>query len=194
MATVTQLKDRIYRSTNGQYTDSFHMLDLLNDALNMMVEGAKIRNKASVYVSSGANNYPLPADFKAPGILQDETEVNSIVPYELVDISENRFGYAIEAGYLYIKPNPTQDVTLTHYYYKYATTLVEDTDTPTEIDSQYHDLLSTYAIAMILPLLPNPDKGMIDRWWSRWQDGLKGFIESSSKKNRSSRAREKVVW
>src|SRR5690348_5356427 len=139
MANVEQLKDRIFRATNHLYNDTFHMLDLLNDGLNMLVDGGKLRDVVTIPIVVGTNQYALPINFKAPGILQDETDPNAVLPYELVGIGENRFGYAIEAGFIYIKPMPTQAVNLTHYYYKYATPLVEDTDIPTDIDVQYHN-------------------------------------------------------
>jgi hypothetical protein len=191
VATVQLLIDRIYRQTN--YNDKPGMIDLLNDGLNMLIDAGKLRKKTTISVVANTNSYALPADFKAPGLIQDETDPNGILPYSLVDISENRFGYAIEDGYIYIKPMPTQVVTLTHYYYNYAVPLVEDTDIP-EIDSQYHSTIADYAIAMILPLLPNPDKGAIDRAWSRWQSGLAGYTMSATKKNKNSSARMKVIW
>lgn len=203
MANVAQLKDRIFRSTNYQYNETFHMLDLLNDALNIMVDGAKLRTKTTIYVSAGLNSYPLPDNFKAPGQLLDETQPNATLPYELVDIGENRFGYSIEAGNIYIKPVPTQDVTLTFYYYNYATPLVLDTDVPTDIDSQYHNLLATYAVSQIIPLVKNDTTTRYsvmaanladNRAWQQWKDGLSEFIQVMTKKNRSSKVREKIVW
>lgn len=200
---VSQIKDRIMRSTNHLYTDQFQMLDLINDALSNLVDAGKLKDTATVSVVAGTNKYALPANFKAPGTLQDETVIDSIIPYQLVDISENRYGYAIEAGYMYIKPMPTQDVTLTHYYYKYATSLVNDTDIPTDIDEQYHSLLALYAIAMIVPLMRHDTstryaisaQNMFEtRQWQMWQDGLQGFIRSNARKNRNSRVTEKVIW
>jgi hypothetical protein len=203
MATVSQLKDRIYRATNNLYNDTFHMLDLINDGYNMLVDGGKLRQVVTVPILVGINQYALPTNFKSPGLLQDETNPNAVLPYELVGIGENRFGYAVEAGYIYIKPMPSQVTTLTHYYYKYATPLVSDTDIPTDVDVQYHNCIAEYAISQIIPLIKSDSstryavtaQSLADqRAWQMWQDGLKRFVDANTRKNKNSRAREKVVW
>lgn len=203
MATVSQLKDRIFRATNKLYDDQDHMLELLNDGYNMLVDGGKLRKVVTIPIIAGTNQYSLPVDFKAPSILQDETDPNAVLPYELVSISENRFGYAIEAGYIYIKPMPTQVTTLTHYYYKYATPLASDTDIPTDIDAQYHNCIAEYAVSQIIPMIKSDTstryaimaQNLADtRAWQMWQDGLKRFIDANTRKNKSGRARDKVVW
>jgi hypothetical protein len=203
MSTVSQLKDRIFRATNKLYDDQDHMLDLLNDGLNNLVDAGKLKAKVTITVLVNINSYPLPVNFKSTSKLQDETDPNAVLPYELVDISENRFGYAIESGFMYIKPMPTQAVTLTFYYYKYATPLVLDTDTPTDIDAPYHDLLATYAISQIIPLIKRDTStryaimaaNLADtRAWQMWEDGLKNFIDANTRKNKSGRVRDKVVW
>jgi hypothetical protein len=198
-----QIKDRVLRSINYEYTDTFHLVDLINEGLNILVDSGKLKDKVTLSVLPQVNMYPLPNNFRAPGILQDETVVDAIIPYELVDISENRYGYAIESGNMYIKPMPTQAVTLTHYYYKFANPLVNDEDIPTDIDTQYHSSIALYAISMILPTL-NTDTTtryavtaatMADqRAWQNWTTALNNFIEANTKKSRNSRVREKVVW
>jgi hypothetical protein len=203
MANLGQIKDQILRSVNYQYTDQFHMRDLINDAITNMVDAGKLKKKTTISVLNGINSYALPTDFKSPGTLQDETMPNAILPYELVDISENRFGYAIESGFIYIKPVPTQAVTLTHYYYNYPVALVNDLDIPVEIDAQYHNVIGLYAIAMIIPII-NKDtstryavmaNNLADtRAWQMWQDGLKGFTDANTRKHKNIRSRDKVVW
>jgi hypothetical protein len=203
MSTVRQIKDRIYRGTNNLYNDENHMLDLINDGVSNLVDAGKLRKKTTISAVVGTASYALPADFKAPGILQDETNDNYVVAYDLVDISENRYGYAVEAGFIYLKPSPLENKVLTHYYYNYAVTLVNDTDIPTEIDSQYHNLVALYAIAMIIPLIHKDTSTRYaimaqnlqeTRAWQMWTDGLNDFIRANTKKNKNSRAREKVVW
>lgn len=200
---LSQIKDRVLRTLNGQFIDSFQLVDLINDGLSNLVDAGKLKASTTVSVIAGTNQYALPTNFKAPGTLQDETVVDAILPYQLVDISENRYGYAIESGFMYIKPMPTQNITLNHYYYKYATPLVNDTDIPSDIDDQYHSLLALYAIAMIVPTLKHDTstryaisaQNMYEtRQWQIWQDGLQGFVRANARKNRNSRVTEKVVW
>jgi hypothetical protein len=203
MSNVAQLKDRIIRGTNHLYEDQFHMLDLINDGVSNMMDAAKIIKRTTISAVVGTNVYPLPADFKAPSNLQDETNDNYVINYDLVDISENRYGYAIESGFIYLKPSPLENKVLTHYYYNYAANLVNDSDIPTEIDAQYHNVIALYAISMIIPLVKKDTSTRYavmannlaeTRAWQMYQDGLQGFIRANAKKNKNSRAREKVVW
>jgi len=203
MSNVEQLKDRIFRGTNHLFNDTFHMLELINDGVDNLMDAGKLRKKTTINAVVGTNSYALPTDFKAPGILQDETNDNYVITYDLVGISENRFGYAIEAGYIYLKPSPIEDKVLTHYYYNYATSLVNDTDIPIEIDTQYHSLIALYAIAMIIPLVHKDTSTRYavmannlaeTRAWQMWQDGLAGFVKANTKKNKNVRSREKVIW
>ncbi|AHV96154.1 hypothetical protein [Paenibacillus sabinae] len=195
MPTLEEIRIRVFRATSGMYTDTYHMTDLINDAIHQLVEGARLRDSSSIAVTAGVNTYSLPANFKSPGALLDATSADSLVPYELVDITENRTGYAIEGGDLIIKPTPQESRTLTHYYYKYATPLVSETDVP-EIDPQYHDLLAFYAAGMILllPQLSIADKTLSDRYMNRWNEGKASFISDMQRKNKSSRARTVNTW
>ena len=195
MPNVAELKDRIFRATNHTYTDVFHMLALLNDALNQLTDGAKLEGSQTVSVVNGTGSYALPSTFKAPiALIEGEISAPTRV-YDLVNIDENKYGYAIFNGQLHIKPKPTDAKTLTMYFYKYATQLAADTDTP-EIDSQYHDLLSTYAAGMImlLPDMKQYDKGLADRLMARWEDGKKSFRDSMMRKGKRTSVIQKVVW
>lgn len=171
------------------------MDDLLNDAQYQLFEGAKLRTSVSIPLIIGTDTYPLPDNFKSPGQLLDATDPNNVYSYELVDISENKTGYAIEAGNIIIKPVPDQAKTLTHYYYKYPERMFNETDTP-EIDAQYHDLLTQYAAAMILllPTLQIQDKTLSDRYLKRWEEGKMTFISDMQRKNKSNRGRTVVEW
>lgn len=195
MANLSQLKDRIYHNTGGLYTENFHMTDLINDALAMLIDGAKLKGLQTINVVPQTAEYTLPADFKSPGTLQDETCQNgAVVPYNLVDISENRYGYAIADGNIVLKPLPTQAATLTHYYYKYATVLVADIDIP-EIDATYHYLLANYASAVILMMPGSQNSPAIaDRFMVQWEKGMKSFYMDMARKNKLTRTREKVIW
>lgn len=195
MPTLVEIRARVFRSTSGMYTDSYHMDDLINDAQHQLVEGARLRGVQSVSVLNGTDTYPLPSNFKSPGELLYQQTDGCITTYPLLDIASNQFGYAIENGNIIIKPSPQEDRTLTHYYYKYATTLVNDSDVP-EIDPQYHDLLHFYAAAMILllPTLNIQDKTLSDRYLKRWDEGKSSFIMDMQRKNKSSTGRTVVHW
>jgi hypothetical protein len=192
MPTVAQLLDRIIKVTN--YTDRFFMIDLMNDALNQLVDGARLDGTSSISVTSGTASYTLPTDFKAPIALIDGSLSEPDIVYPLINVSETRFGYAVFGGNVIIKPEPQEDKTLILAYYKYATELSDDEDVP-EIDSQWHDLLSTYTTGMI-HMIPdrNVDKGTVDRYMGRWDEGKKNFIESMTRRNKRSSVREKVMW
>lgn len=195
MPTLGEIRARVFRSTSGMYTETYHMNDLINDAQNQLVDGARLRGVQSVPIVIGTDTYALPANFKSPGELLYQAVNDNIVSYPLLDIASNEFGYAIENGNIIIKPYPQENRTLTHYYYKYATTLVNDGDIP-EIDPQYHDLLNFYASGMILllPTLNIQDKTLSDRYLKRWEEGKQSFIMDMQRKNKSSIGRTVVHW
>lgn len=195
MPQVSDLKDRIYQLTNNTYNDNFHMLNLLNDALNQLTDGAKLEGVQTINVVSGTDSYDLPATFKAPIALVDGSISAPNQVFDLVTIDDNNAGYVIFAGKMHLKPTINEDKTLTLYFYKYATPLVSDTDVP-EIDAQYHDLLATYAAAMImlLPAMKEYDKGLADRLLGRWEDGKKSFKESMMRKGKRTSVARRTVW
>lgn len=195
MPTLSEIRARVFRMTSGMYTDSYHMDDLINDAQHQLVEGARLRGVQSIPLTTGTDTYALPDNFKSPGELLYAENNDSTVTYPLLDIASNQFGYAIELGNIIIKPYPQENRTLTHYFYKYATPLVNDTDVP-EIDVPYHDLLAFYAAAMILllPTLNVQDKTLSDRYLKRWDEGKASFISDMQRKNKSSTGRTVVHW
>lgn len=191
---LNALLDRVRRHTNHIYSDTYHMIDLLNDAQNQLVEGSKLRGVQTVTLIAGTDEYALPSDFKSPGNVIDTTD-DAYVEYPLVDITSNESGYAIESGSIYIKPKPQAARTLTHYYYKYAMPMENATDTP-EIDSNYHDLLAFYAAGMILslPQLAGADTRLADRLLGRWADGKANFFKDMQRKNKATKGRVVNQW
>lgn len=192
MATVAQLLDRVIKSTN--YNDQYYIIDLLNDALSELVDAAKMETSQEYSVTTGVSEYTLPTNFKAPVSLMEGTIDAPSAVYPLVNIDEYKFGYAIYDTKFYLKPEVTENKTLTLYYYKYAAALSESTETP-EIDSNWHQLLANYAIGQIY-LMPESkvDKGTVDRMMATWTQGKQSFVESQQRKRRRSSVREKVVW
>lgn len=192
MATVSQLLDRVIKSTN--YNDRFYIIDLFNDALSELVDAAKMEASQEYNVTPSVTEYTLPINFKAPMSLMEGAIDAPNEVYPLVNIDEYKFGYAIYSTKFHLKPEVTENKTLILYYYKYATALVEDDDTP-EIDSNWHQLLANYAIGQI-HLMPDSkvDKGTVDRIMTTWVQGKQSFIESQQRKRRRSSVREKVVW
>lgn len=195
MPTLVEIRERIFRATSGMYTDIYHMNDLINDAIAQLVDGARLRGVQSVPLVTGTDIYALPTDFKSPGDLLYQGINDDPIVYPLLDITSSGFGYAIEGSNIIIKPYPPEARTLTHYYYKYAATLIEDEDIP-EIDPQYHDLPSFYASGMILllPTLNIQDKSLADRYLRRWEDGKQAFIMDMKRKNKSSVGRTVINW
>lgn len=193
MPDLALLKDRIFYMTNHLYTDTVNMTNMINDAQNMLTDGAKLEGSSSIAVISGTGSYALPATFKAPITLVKGTIAEPDQVYDLVSIDEFKFGYSIFESLIYLKPLPQETMILTLYYYKYATQLTLDTDTP-EIDTQWHDLLSTYAAGMIALLLPDFDKGLADRYMQRWEEGKKAFKESMARKQKRTTVRQKIIW
>lgn len=191
---VGKLLDRVYRSTNHKYTDRFGIVDMFNDGMSQITDDAKIEAESPVTLVINQENYALPADFKAPISLIDGTIANPDVIYPLVNISENRYGYAIYNDEILLKPAPSEVKTINFYYYKKPVELVLDEDIP-EFDSLYHYLLASYATYMI-GLMPNMEiaQGMVDRAKAEWIEGSRNFVQSISRKNKRSRVNERVVW
>lgn len=189
---LQELKERVFRLTNNKFTDEFHMVDLINDALNQLVDIGKIKGKETIEVSKGNGEYDLPELFKAPYALI-EGDVSDPVIYPLINMND-RFGYVIYGDVFYLKPLPNENKTLTMFYYKYASRLENPDDVP-EIDSQWHDLLAMYAAGMIM-LLPDlgVERGLSDRILGRWDEGKRQFESAMMRKNKQSSVREKVRW
>jgi hypothetical protein len=95
--------------TNDQYHDTFHMRDLINSALTMLSNEARIEGVQSYSVASGTANYTLPERYKSPRALVDGSIDNPAQIFDLVTIDDVSFGYAIWAGEIILKPNPTND-------------------------------------------------------------------------------------
>jgi hypothetical protein len=191
---VGKLLDRVYRATNSKYNDRFGIVDMFNDAQSQLTDAAKIEAESPISLVVDQENYPLPADFKAPISLIDGTIANPSIVYPLVNINENTYGYAIYNGEILLKPAAKEDKTINLYYYKTPIELVDDIDEP-EFDSLYHYLLASYATYMI-GLMPDMgiSQGMVDRAKAEWMEGSSNFVNSISRKNKRSRVNRKVVW
>lgn len=192
---VGQLLDRVYKATGGKYNDRFDIVDLFNQAQSILTDDAKIEATSTVTTVINQDNYPLPADFKAPISLIDGTISNPNFIYPLINIDEHRFGHALFGSEIYIKPTPNEVKTLNLYYYKHPVALVLDADVP-GFDPFYHYLLSTYAIynIMLIPDSGNFDKGTYDRAYADWENGRQNFLKAQSRKQKRTRVNEKVVW
>lgn len=191
---ISELKDRIYRATGNRYTDFVHMLQLINDALTDLTDEAKLEDAYQVDVIKGQDTYALPSNYKSFRSLVDQTTITDFYqPYPLIDITENKFGCVVFNGNLIIRPIPTVNATLKLYYYKFPTELVNDTDIP-DIDTHYHNLLSSYAIMMILPLMENQNSNQMQQYVNIWTTGKQQFIGEMQKKRKLSRVRESITW
>jgi hypothetical protein len=190
------LKDRIFRMTNDQYHDTFHMRDLINSALTMLSNEARIEGVQSYSVTSGTANYTLPVRYKSPRALVEGSVDNPLQIFDLVTIDDVNFGYAIWGGEIILKPNPTADKTLNFYYYKYATLLQNDMDESDPEFDGYEDVVSSYAAAMILSLPGNSDqsKYLIDRYFATWDAGKRRFKTDLAKQNKQATVRKVNMW
>jgi hypothetical protein len=194
MAKVSDLKDKIFRATGHKYTDFIYMLQLLNDALTDLTDEAKLEDKVTINVVPGQDTYALPANFKTPRSLVDETTDKDLrQDYQLLDITENKYGYSIFNGNLIMKPVPQEQKDLSLYYYKFAADLVNDSDVP-DIDQHYHNLLATYAIAMILGMQPDVPRWNVEKYQADWIQGKRQFTAEMQKKRKLSRVRESIQW
>lgn len=191
---VADLKDRIIRGTNYVYNDSNYMLSLLNEAVNIMTNDAMLEASQEISVVSGTANYALPANFKSTRALVEGTLDNPTATYSLVAMDELSQGYSLWNGEIVLKPTPNADKTLNLYYYKWATELVEDTDTP-DIDSHYHSALASYAIAMILSMPGiEGERNVIDRHFGLFDQATARFKSDISKGKRLSTVRKVENW
>lgn len=190
-----QLKDRIFRMTNHIYNDTFHMTDLVNNALNALANDAKLEGEESIAVTANTANYALPALYKSPRALVEGTIDSPTRIYDLVAIDEISYGYSIWNGEIVVKPTPSESKTLKFYFYKYATPLTDDIDEP-EIDSQYHEILAAYASAMILSLpgMDNVNRYLVDRYFQIWDEGAARFKADMAKKTKQTTVRKVEPW
>lgn len=192
---LAQIKDRIFRNTNHMYNDTFHMLDLVNEALSQLGTEAKIQGSTTISLVTGTGNYPMPDDFKSPIAMIEGSIDNPVYIYNLVDIASVDYGYSLFNEQIIFKPTPTTEKTVNFYYYKFLTELVEDTDVP-GIDPRYHDILSAYASAMILALpgMNNVNKSLIDRYFLIWDEGRRSFQADMQRKYKVASVRKVEGW
>lgn len=189
---VAQLKERIFKGTNHQYQDQFHMVDLLNEALNRMTNDAKLEANANIAIVKDTANYSLPANYKSPRALVEGTLDNPTQIYDLVPIDEMAIGYAIWNNEIVMKPTPGESKTLNFYYYKWPAPLLNDEDIP-EIDERYHSALTSYAIGMILSLIGGT-QGIIQQHFSMWNDALNSFRSDIAKRSKQATVRKVQTW
>lgn len=193
---LAEFKVHVFRMTNHTFNDTFHMRDLINSALTMLSDEAKLEGIENYYLSAGLAEYPLPSYYKSPRLLIEGTTDNPVQVYNSVTIDESRQGYAIWDGNIVIKPTPDQDKTLTFYFYKYPVTLVEDTDETESAFDGYVDVIAAYASSMILSLpgAVEVTKGLIDRYFAIWEEGKRRFKADRAKQNKQSAVRTTNRW
>lgn len=193
---LSELKDRVFRMTSNTYHDQFHMRDLLNSALTMLSDEAKLEGVQSYSVTTGNASYPLPSGYKSPRALVDGTFDNPKQIYDLVTIEEVKHGYAIWNGNMIIKPTPGQDTALNFYFYKYAAQLVDDADVVESAFTDYADVVASYAAALILSLpgATEANRYLVDRYFAIWEDGKRRFKADRAKQNKQATVRLVNNW
>lgn len=164
MATVSQLSSMILDTVqDSSFSDD--ILLLLNGALadvSTQVPIPDLSATATVETSTTVPYVSLPTDYghhlhfvssTAQGRRIRSLHLNISGLLRLFPVLTNSGAIeavAVDAGRLYYQPIPTAADTLTLWYYKVPTSLVNFDDEPSEIPSQFHvPLLCNYAIAEI---------------------------------------------
>lgn len=192
---LSELKERVFRLTNNTFYDTSHMRDLINSALTILSNEAKLEGQQTYTLTPGVAEYTLPTGYKSARALVEGTIDNPVQIYNLITIEELKFGFAVWNGKIVLKPTPTDEKTLNLYFYKYATQLVEDEEETDAAFEGYGDVVASYAAAMILSL-PGADHNryLIDRYFAIWDEGRARFKADRAKQNRQASVRLVSQW
>lgn len=177
---------RTMRNINFVYNDGDHIKNLINEALVLISADAKIQASVPIVTVQGQANYDLPDNFKEPIALVDPDNCY----YTLIDIASYGFGYYTYNGELILRPEPQEAKTLTFNYYQFPDYLYNEDEVP-DIDPRYHDVLATYAAAMILSLpgIQNVNNALIERYFAIWEQRKAQFKVEMQRKNKQSSVR-----
>lgn len=172
---------RTMRNINFVYNDRDHIKNLINEAQMLLASDAKLQASEIVTLIPDQANYPLPEGYKEPiNLINGE-----LCAYTLTDVSSYESGYYIYGGELVFRPAPQEGKSVTFYYYQYPNELYNEDDVPV-IDERYHDVLATYAAAMVLSLpgIPNVSNALVERYFSVWEQRKLQFKTGMQRKNK----------
>lgn len=172
---------RTMRNINFVYNDRDHIKNLINEAQMLLASDAKLQASQIITLVPGQTNYTLPAGYREPINLVDGELCN----YTLTYIGSYESGYYIYGNELVFRPAPQEGKGVTFYYYQYPNELYNEEDVPV-IDERYHDVLATYAAAMVLSLpgIPNVSNTLIERYFSVWEQRKMQFKTGMQRKSK----------
>lgn len=188
--TFGEIIARVMRNINFVYNDTDHIKNLINEALVSIASDAKIQTMVTYTLVPGQSEYPLPANYKEP-ITLIEGELGCIDrEYTLTDVSAYNSGYYTYDGNLVFRPTPNDVKTVKMYYYQYPDYLYNEDEIP-DIDPRYHDVLASYAAAMILslPSMPEVNSTLIDRYFGIWEQRKADFKVVMQRKSKQTSVR-----
>lgn len=182
------------RLINYVYDDTQYMIDMINEGQRLLAADAKLQGTYEIQLQHDQSSYPLPDDFKEfISVFHGDTNSPEHV-YELSDIGSVESGVFLYNNELIFRPGPGSSEKVKLYYYKYPTELVEQEDEP-EIDSRYHEVLATYAAAMILSLPGiQVNSGLVDRYFAIWNERQANFKIEMQRKHKCNTVRKTQNW
>ncbi len=188
--TFGEIIARVMRNINFVYNDTDHIKNLINEALITIAADAKIQTSETYSLIPGQSEYPLPTNFKEAITLIEGELGNPSCEYALTDISSYATGYYLYDGKLVFRPMPSEAKTVKFYYYQYPDYLYNEDEVP-DIDERYHDVLASYAAAMILslPNIQNVNTTLIDRYFAVWEQRKSEFKVGMQRKNKQTSVR-----
>jgi hypothetical protein len=180
------IKARTMRNINFVYNDGDHIKNLINEALVMIAADARIQASVAVTLIPGQKNYDLPTNYKEPISLVAPDNCN----YTLTDIDSYETGFYIYGSELFLRPEPQESKVVTLNYYQYPDELFNEDDVP-DIDPRYHDVLATYAAAMVLslPNIENVNTSLIERYFAVWEQRRAQFKVEMQRKHKQTSVR-----
>lgn len=191
---LNQIIARVRRLINYVYDDTQHMIDLINEGQTLLAADAKIQGSYEIQLQQDQSSYPLPKDFKEFISLFHGNISSPDHIYELSDIDSEECGVFIYNNELVFRPSPGSNEKVQLHYYKYPNELVEQDDEP-EIDSRYHEVLATYAAAMILSLPGiQVNSGLVDRYFAIWNERQANFKIEMQRKHKRNTVRKTENW
>lgn len=188
---LNQILARVRRNINFVYNDTDHMKNLINEALVTIAADAQIQTVQAYTLVPGQSEYPLPINYKEPIALIEGDLGCTDREYTLTNIDSYTSGYYVYNGNIVIRPTPNEGKTVKLYYYQYPDELISEDDVP-DIDPRYHDVLATYAAAMILslPNIENVNNNLIERYFDVWEKRKAQFKADMQRKTRLSSVRK----
>lgn len=182
---------RTKRNINFVYNDGDHIKNLINEALTMIAADAKIQTQQTITLIPGQAEYALPANYKEPIAMIEGPLNDPYCNFPLTELNSYTSGFYIYGGNIVFRPIPQDGKTLTFYYYQYPDELLNENDVP-DIDPRYHDVLATYAAAMVLslPNIENVNNNLIERYFGIWEQRRAQFKIDTQRKHKQTSVRK----